>query len=110
MLLVGQAFTEWTPGYSTAERHHLPATCPPAQVLLAKTQAYLNESLSRVDRMLDYLQASILLSYYFFQTGRLQEGSMISSANSRCVLASFLRFGLNPCRSLTSPWNHPKLG
>ncbi|KAG9051133.1 hypothetical protein FS837_011979 [Tulasnella sp. UAMH 9824] len=86
MLLVGQAFTEWTPGYSTAERHHLPATCPSPQVLLAKTQAYLNESLSRVDRMLDYLQASILLSYYFFQTGRLQEGSMISSANSRMTV------------------------
>ncbi|KIO22747.1 hypothetical protein M407DRAFT_116246 [Tulasnella calospora MUT 4182] len=86
MLLVGQAFTEWTPGYSTAEKHHLPATCPSAQVLLAKTQAYLNESLSRVDRMLDYLQASILLSYYFFQTGRLHEGSMISSANSRMTV------------------------
>ncbi|KAG8978482.1 hypothetical protein FRC05_010727 [Tulasnella sp. 425] len=83
MLLVGQAFTSWTPGYSTAEKHHLPPTCPSADVLLAKTQAYLNEALSHVDRMLDYLQASILLSYYFFQTGRLQEGSMISSANSR---------------------------
>lgn len=86
MLLVGQAFTSWTPGYSTADRHHLPPTCPSAEVLLAKTQAYLNEALSHVDRMLDYLQASILLSYYFFQTGRLQEGSMISSANSRMTI------------------------
>ncbi|KAG8979859.1 hypothetical protein FRB90_007863, partial [Tulasnella sp. 427] len=86
MLLVGRAFTCWTPGYSTAEKHHLPATCPSAEVLLAKTRAHLTEALSQVDRMQDYLQASILLSYYFFQTGRLQEGCDISAANSRMTV------------------------
>jgi hypothetical protein len=83
MLLVGVAFTSWTPGYSTAARQDLPLSTPSTDVLLAKTRAYLDEAISQVDRMLDYLQASILLSYYFFQQGRLQEGQFISAANSR---------------------------
>ncbi|KAG8901022.1 hypothetical protein FRC01_009953 [Tulasnella sp. 417] len=110
MLLVGQAFTGWTPGYSTAEKRHLPPTCPSAQVLLAKTQAYLNESLSRVDRMLDYLQASILLSYYFFQTGRLQEGSMISSANSRMTVTCKLHLIDQAVLKEMLPGNEPAPG
>lgn len=83
MLLVGSAFTEWTPGYSTAQKHDLPPTCPSIPVLLAKTQAYLTDALSQVDRMLDWLQASILLSDFFFQQGRLAEGEFISATNSR---------------------------
>ncbi|KAG8900107.1 hypothetical protein FRB99_006254 [Tulasnella sp. 403] len=86
MCLVGLAFTWWTPGYSTARKHDLPPTCPPADVLLAKTRAYLDESLAQVDRVLDYLQASNLLSYFFFQQGRLQEGQFISASNSRMTV------------------------
>ena len=83
MLLVGLAFTCWTPGYSTAKKWDVPPSAPTTEMLLAKTRAHLHESLFQVDRMLDHLQASILLSYYFFQSDRLVEGQNISATNSR---------------------------
>ncbi|KAG8858544.1 hypothetical protein FRB96_005216 [Tulasnella sp. 330] len=86
MLLIGVAFTWWTPGYSTAKVHDLPPTTPPAETLLARAQVYLNESLSNMDRLQDHLQAAILLSYFFFQQGRLEEGQIISASNSRMAV------------------------
>ncbi|KAG9012323.1 hypothetical protein FRB93_001745 [Tulasnella sp. JGI-2019a] len=86
MLLVGVAFTWWTPGYSTAKMHDLPPSTPAAETLLARTQVYLNESLGNMDRLLDHLQAAILLSYFFFQQGRLEEGQIISASNSRMAV------------------------
>lgn len=96
MLLVGVAFTWWTPGYSTAKVNDLPPSTPPAETLLARTQIYLNESLANMDRLLDHLQAAILLSYFFFQQGRLEEGSIISSSNSRFAFLFFSLISLAP--------------
>ncbi len=110
MLLVGQAFTLWTPGYSTAQKHDLPTTTPSPKVLLAKTQAYLTDSLSNVDRMLDYLQASILLSYYFFQSGRLEEGQVISAANSGMTVVCKLNMVDQSVLDEMRPGNTPAAG
>lgn len=105
MLLVGVSLTRWTPGYSTAKPHNLPPSTPSSEVLLAKTQAHLQETLNEADRLLDHLQASIMLSYYFFQHGRLQEGQFISASNSRYHRCWFLSQGL-----LVSPDAPPQDG
>lgn len=53
---------------------HLPDTVPSPDVLLARAQAQCIKSLAEVDRLQDYLQASILIALWFFRFGRLMEG------------------------------------
>lgn len=59
----------------SAERDFVvPESTPSDSELLARTQAHCSQSLGDVDRLQDYLQAMLLLSYWYLRKGRLMEG------------------------------------
>ena len=63
----------------------VPASLPSNELLLARAQAQRARSLADVDRLQDYVQASLLLALYYFRMGRLLEAQYSISGVSRCV-------------------------
>lgn len=61
----------------------IPENLPTDHVLLARAQSHCAQSLADVDRLQDYIQASLLLAYWFFRHGRLMEGQYSMAAVSR---------------------------
>ncbi|KAG8898700.1 hypothetical protein FRB99_007222 [Tulasnella sp. 403] len=56
-------------------------------LFLARTRKAINTSLENADRLLNFLQASVLLAWYFFFKGRLLEGHYHASAAARFAMS-----------------------
>ncbi|KAG9010222.1 hypothetical protein FRB90_007970 [Tulasnella sp. 427] len=56
-------------------------------IFLARTRKAINASLENADRLLNFLQASCLLAWYFFFKGRLLEGHYHASAAARFAMS-----------------------
>ncbi|KAG8927634.1 hypothetical protein FRC01_007141 [Tulasnella sp. 417] len=56
-------------------------------IFLARTRKGINASLENADRLLNFLQASCLLAWYFFFKGRLLEGHYHASAAARFAMS-----------------------
>lgn len=67
----------------------IPDNIPSMDALLARTQAHCAQSLAHVDRLQDYIQASLLLAYWFFRNGRLLEGQYSMATVTRFVFVLF---------------------
>ncbi|KAG8968028.1 hypothetical protein FRC03_008893 [Tulasnella sp. 419] len=59
-------------------------------MFLARTRRYINQSLESSDRLINFLQASMLLAWYFFFKGRYLEGQHHASSAARFAMASSL--------------------
>ncbi|KAG9001585.1 accessory factor associated with RNA polymerase II [Tulasnella sp. JGI-2019a] len=59
-------------------------------LFLTRTRRGINHALENADRLLDFLQASCLLAWYFFFKGRLLEGHYHASAAARFAISSGL--------------------
>ncbi|QRW00834.1 Fungal Zn(2)-Cys(6) binuclear cluster domain [Ceratobasidium sp. AG-Ba] len=56
-------------------------------VFLAKTRKSMELSLVSGDRLIDFIRASSLLSFYYYSKGRLLEGHHLSSTTARFMIA-----------------------
>ncbi|KAG9100001.1 hypothetical protein FRC06_004640 [Ceratobasidium sp. 370] len=56
-------------------------------VFLAKTRKGMELSLVQGDRLIDFIRASSLLSFYYYSKGRLLEGHHLSSTTARFMIA-----------------------
>ncbi|KAG8967274.1 hypothetical protein FRC05_002120 [Tulasnella sp. 425] len=56
-------------------------------IFLSRTRKGINASLENADRLLNFLQASCLLAWYFFFKGRLLEGHYHASAAARFAMS-----------------------
>jgi hypothetical protein len=56
---------------------------PDVGALLARIQACMHQSLADVDRIMDYLQASSLLIFWYYRRGRLPEAHYLCVTTSR---------------------------
>ncbi|KAG8888812.1 hypothetical protein FRB98_006708 [Tulasnella sp. 332] len=56
-------------------------------LFLTRTRRGINHALENADRLLDFLQASCLLAWYFFFKGRLLEGHYHASAAARFAIS-----------------------
>lgn len=56
-------------------------------IFLARTRKGINASLENADRLLNFLQASCLLAWYFYFKGRLLEGHYHASAAARFAMS-----------------------
>ena len=63
----------------------IPETTPSAEWLLAATQVHCAQALANADRLLDYIQAELLLASWYMRNGRLSEGSYTLGSANRWV-------------------------
>lgn len=61
----------------------MPDSTPSADELIARVQAQCTQSLADVDRLLDYIQASLLLAHWYIVHGRVVEGQYTSAVVNR---------------------------
>ncbi|KIO33634.1 hypothetical protein M407DRAFT_17595 [Tulasnella calospora MUT 4182] len=64
----------------------IPESTPSDSELLARAQAHCSQSLGDVDRLQDYLQAMLLISYWFLRKGRLMEGQYSLAVACRLII------------------------
>ncbi|KAG8914729.1 hypothetical protein FRC00_011277 [Tulasnella sp. 408] len=64
----------------------IPESTPSDSELLARAQAHCSQSLGDVDRLQDYLQAMLLISYWFLRKGRLMEGQYSLAVVCRLII------------------------
>ncbi|KAG8976793.1 hypothetical protein FRC05_003143 [Tulasnella sp. 425] len=64
----------------------VPESTPSDGELLARTQAHCSQSLGDVDRLQDYLQAMLLMSYWYLRKGRLMEGQYSLAVACRLII------------------------
>lgn len=63
----------------------MPESTPSDERLIARIQAQCTQSLADVDRLADYIQASLLLAYWYIRKGRVLEGQYSAAAVNRCA-------------------------
>ncbi|KAG8937081.1 hypothetical protein FRC02_006281 [Tulasnella sp. 418] len=64
-----------------------PSSAPlKADVVLTLARKHLDASLANADRLLDHLQASILVAFWLLRQGRLQEAQYMTSTNARLTV------------------------
>ncbi|KIO27273.1 hypothetical protein M407DRAFT_7353 [Tulasnella calospora MUT 4182] len=64
----------------------MPESTPSEDALVSRIQAQCIQSLADVDRLLDYIQASLLLSHWFITHGRVLEGQYTSAVVNRFII------------------------
>lgn len=64
----------------------MPESTPSDETLIARIQAQCTQSLADVDRLADYIQASLLLAYWYIRKGRVLEGQYSAAAVNRLVI------------------------
>ncbi|KAG8918712.1 hypothetical protein FRC01_001692 [Tulasnella sp. 417] len=64
----------------------MPESTPSEDVLLTRIQAQCTQSLADVDRLTDYIQASLLLAHWYVRKGRILEGQYSAAAVNRLVI------------------------
>lgn len=64
----------------------MPESTPSDSALISRIQAQCIQSLADVDRLLDYIQASLLLSHWFITHGRVLEGQYTSAVVNRFII------------------------
>ncbi len=69
----------------------LPSGLPSPDTLLALTQSYCAQALSNADRLQDYLQAELILAFWYLRQGRFLEGQYSLAAVSRSDIPFLLR-------------------
>lgn len=73
----------------------MPESTPPVDILLSRIQAQCIQSLADVDRLHDYIQASLLLTHWYITHGRVLEAQYTSAVVNRyeiCLLFSLTTF------------------
>ncbi|KAG8933725.1 hypothetical protein FRC01_007442 [Tulasnella sp. 417] len=64
----------------------MPESTPSDDALVARVQAQCTQSLADVDRLLDYIQASLLLSHWFITHRRVLEAQYTSAVVNRFII------------------------
>ncbi|KAG9001524.1 hypothetical protein FRB90_011599 [Tulasnella sp. 427] len=64
----------------------LPASIPSDETLIARIQAQCTQSLADVDRLPDYIQASLLLAHWYIRQGRIVEAQYSAAAVNRFAI------------------------
>ncbi|KAG8901065.1 hypothetical protein FRC01_009937 [Tulasnella sp. 417] len=64
----------------------IPESTPSDDELLASAQAHCSQSLGDVDRLQDYLQAMVLIGFWFLRKGRLMEGQYSLAVVCRLII------------------------
>ncbi|KAG8988173.1 hypothetical protein FRB90_002929 [Tulasnella sp. 427] len=64
----------------------MPESTPSVDELIARIQAQCTQSLADVDRLLDYIQASLLLAHWYITHGRVLEGQYTSAVVNRFII------------------------
>ncbi|KAG9048811.1 hypothetical protein FS837_012013 [Tulasnella sp. UAMH 9824] len=64
----------------------MPESTPSDRALISRIQAQCIQSLADVDRLHDYIQASLLLSHWFITHGRVLEGQYTSAVVNRFII------------------------
>ncbi|KIO19960.1 hypothetical protein M407DRAFT_30402, partial [Tulasnella calospora MUT 4182] len=64
----------------------MPESTPSEDALITRIQAQCTQSLADVDRLTDYIQASLLLAHWYVRKGRILEGQYSAAAVNRLVI------------------------
>ncbi|KAG8950229.1 hypothetical protein FRC04_007863 [Tulasnella sp. 424] len=64
----------------------MPESTPSVDVLLSRVQAQTIQSLADVDRLHDYIQASLLLTHWYMTRGRVLEAQYTSAVVNRFII------------------------
>lgn len=64
----------------------MPESTPPVDILLSRIQAQCIQSLADVDRLHDYIQASLLLTHWYITHGRVLEAQYTSAVVNRLII------------------------